>query len=89
MTDIKWEAGRWVVSLVGNKSWPFRRLAPDAPYAASYEEEAKESRWIEVYLAKDNIDVITRRQDEATMRLADGFAKLTTRYWKGRLEMDE
>lgn len=38
---------------------------------------------------KNNIDVITRRQDEVTMRIADGFAKLVARYWQGQLEMDE
>ena len=86
MVENKWGGGRWTALLVGNKSWPFKRIITEGNLAAAREEEAKEERWIEVFIAKDNIDVITRRQDEATMCLADGFAKLAVRYWSGRLE---
>jgi len=89
MTHIKWVNGSWVAQLEGGKSWPFKRLEADSRLAAAREEEAKENRCIEVFIASDNIDVITRRADEATMNLADGFAKLVTRYWKGKLEMDK
>ena len=89
MTNIKWVNGSWCAQLVGSKSWPFRRLETSR-IAERYEHEAKESRGIEVFIAKDNIDVITRQQDELTMNIADGFAKLVARYWHGgKLEMDE
>lgn len=88
MTHIKWGGGRWTATLVGSRSWPFRRLEPDHPCAKAYEEEAKENRWIEVFIAKDNIDVITRRQDEVTNNIARGFAQLLARYWHGRLEIE-
>jgi hypothetical protein len=50
-------------------------------------EAARESeRWIEVYVGDDNIDVITRRCDDITNVIAEGFAKLCARHWQGRLE---
>ncbi len=84
MVSCEWINGAWVARLVGNKSWPFRRLEADSRMAAGHAEEAKEGRCIEVFIDKDNIDVITRRTDEVTMNIADGFAKLIVRYWKGR-----
>lgn len=90
MVENKWGGGRWTALLIGTKSWPFRRLEPeDSVSAKAAAEEATEERWIEVFLHRDGIDVITRRQDELTMRIADGFAKLAARYWQGRLEMEE
>ncbi len=90
MVSNEWGGNRWTATLIGTKSWPFRRLEPEEVICAKVAaKEADEERWIEVYIAKDNIDVITRRQDEVTMRIADGFAKLVARYWQGRLETDE
>lgn len=89
MTKNRWEAGRWIAQLVGNKSYPFQRLLPDSNRALMYAETPKEDRWLEVYIDTDNIDVITRQADEVTMNIADGFAKLVVRYWKGKLEMDD
>lgn len=90
MVENKWGGSRWTAQLIGTKSWPFRRLEhEDSIIARAQAVEASEERWIEVYIDKDNIDVITRRQDEVTMRIADGFAKLVARYWQGQLEMDE
>ena len=90
MTNIQWGGSRWTAQLMGSKSWPFRRLEPeDCVSAKAAVIEPNEDRWIEVYIAKDNIDVITRRQDWATSQLADGFARLVAQYWQGRLEMEE
>lgn len=93
MVSNKWGGGRWTATLVGTKSWPLRRIYDQScetlrVMAAAHEEETSESRWIEVFLHRNTIDVITRRQDEATMRLADGFAQLAARYWRGQLEDD-
>ncbi len=49
-------------------------------------ESANESRWIEVYVAADYADIITRDQDDVTNAIARGFAERIARKWKGRLE---
>jgi len=91
MVSNEWGGNRWTATLIGTKSWPFKRLEPeDSIVAKAQAVEANEDRYIEVFIAKGNaVDVITRRQDEVTMRIADGFAKLVARYWQGQLEMDE
>ncbi|MHC4899983.1 MAG: hypothetical protein ACYTGW_23065 [Planctomycetota bacterium] len=89
MTSNKWDQNRWLAQLDGGKSWPFKRLEADSRRAWHHEEEARECRYIEVWFSKNSIDVLTRRADEATMNLADGFAKLIARYWGGKLEMEE
>lgn len=87
-TEVRWDTDRWFATLVGTKSWPFKRLEADSRFAEAYEEMAKEPRWIEVYIDKDNIDVMTRQSDEATNNLAEGFAKLLARYWQGKRRPD-
>ena len=77
------KSGRWMAKLTGSKSWPFRRVEHDAQ--CPWEPHTQE-RWIEVYIDTNNIDVITRRQDELVSNVADGFAKLVARYWQGKLE---
>ena len=86
----EWGGGRWTATLVGHTSWPFRRIAEFQGTARSAhwtsEESKQEERWLEVFIAKDNIDVITRQTDEVTNIIADGFARLLARAWNGRLE---
>jgi hypothetical protein len=85
----EWKRDRWMALLAGNKSWPFRQVEPiPSEMAKAAAEEAKEERWIEVVVSSEDIDVLTRRQDELVNNVADGFAKLVARYWQGRLEMD-
>jgi hypothetical protein len=89
--NIYWRDDRWTVLLVGYKSWPFRRVVDvEDPtmrlIAGTFEKESVEDRWIEVIMSEQCIDVLTRHQDEATNRLADGFAKLIARFWKGTQE---
>jgi len=101
MAGIEWGGSSWTALLVGNKSWPFRRVYERGPafnkplypgLQAILDEErdgrAHEERRVEVYIGDDNIDVITRRQDELTNRIADGFARLVARFWQGSLEME-
>jgi len=87
----RWHSNRWIARIVGNKSWPLRRTeyGKSGPAAKSYEEEAREQRWIEVVFGEDNIDVLTRRQDELVNAIAAGFAKLVARWWSGQLEDDK
>jgi hypothetical protein len=93
MISREWGGGRWTAKLVGNNSWPLRRVVDmeDTFYqrmAKGYEEEATRARWIEVYLHPDSIDVITRQHDEATNALAAGFVRLLARFWEGQLDED-
>jgi len=88
LVNNEWDGNRWNVTLVGNNSWPFRRMAIPGAATAGAEENAKYVRWMEVYIGDDNIDVITRQGDWATNCLADGFAKLVAQFWKGELELE-
>lgn len=82
---IEWDGGRFYVTLPGKNSFPFASL-PDV-LRNPFEGEDRE-RWIEVYVAKDQFDVITRGHDEYTNVIAKGLAKMFARYWDGELEDD-
>lgn len=43
-------------------------------------------RWIEVWLSKDNLLVMTRSADEITNDIAAGLARIFARFWKGKYE---
>lgn len=93
MVNNEWGGDRWTALLVGTKSWSLRRVVDLCNEtaricAAARAEEAHEERWIEVFIAEESIDVITRRQDEMVNDIADGFAQLIARYWGGRVEME-
>lgn len=67
-----WKDDRYFVDLLGAPSNPFpHRTCPH------------DTRWFEVYLHEDAIDVITREADEFTNNVAKGFAALCARYWQG------
>ena len=81
---VYWDKDRWFAKLVGTKTWPFKRLeGPDHPMFEFHKAEETEERWIEVWLSKDCVDVMTRRADWVTNTLAEGFAKLMAQYWSG------
>lgn len=86
MRSKEWGGGRWTVSLVGICSFPLRRLEPEWTPSKAWAAEQPRPRWLEVYIGGDNIDVITRGQDDLVTLIADGLAMLIARYWKGRLE---
>lgn len=77
---------RIVAILVGKPSYPFRREPNNEKYRAG--QESHDERWIEVFCAKTNIDVITRMTDTFTNIVADGFAALAAQYWNGAQEFD-
>lgn len=82
---VRWDRDRFFVDIPGKVSWPFARILPDTNKAKAMAEDPME-RWFEVYVGKDNIDIITRQMDELTNNIATGFAKLCARYWEGELE---
>lgn len=79
-TEIKWDKDRFFVTLVGKPSFPFKDIITSDPSVFS------ETRWLEVYLAQDNLDVITRMGDEYTNTVADGLANLFVRLYDAALE---
>ena len=90
--SCRWLVDRWSAMIIGTKSWPFRRVSdPSSASAKMHAEEwaACGDRWIEVVFGKDNIDVITRQQDELVNTIASGFATLVERHWGGQLEDDK
>lgn len=42
------------------------------------------TRWFEVFIHEDSVDVITRQADSFTNAVADGFANVCMRQWDGR-----
>lgn len=67
---------RVIVTLAGKPSWVVSEAAHD--------DHAK--RWFEIYADDNHIDVITRRQDDYTNAIADGFFETIVRCWKMKRE---
>jgi hypothetical protein len=74
---VHWETDRFFVDLPGAPSDPFPLY-----------KSPHETRWFEVWIAKDQLDVITRQADEFTMVVAEGFASLCVRRWQGLRDPD-
>lgn len=73
---------RIFATLRGKPSFPLKRIPEMAKYAEASEQH--EERWFEVCRTDTSIDVITRMTDEYTNVVADGFAALVARFWKGK-----
>ena len=71
--EVEWHEGahRFVATLPGEptRAWDGPLDVPDARFPSV------DSRWFEVFIHEDSLDVITRRGDDATEALAYGFAK--------------
>lgn len=70
-----------IATLVGNHSEMFE-TTPGIRGA-----RASDERWIELFFSDDALDIITRRQDDATNALATHFAERVAKAFDGRLEM--
>lgn len=81
-TEITDDKHRITALLVGKPSFPFKSIKAQAKYREV--REIHDERWIEVYVSKGGIDVITRMTDEYTNVLAEGFAVLAARFWGGK-----
>jgi hypothetical protein len=93
-SPLRWELWTLQVELVGECSHPLRRIdsapgATDALLAVAKEPwMPPNTRRIEIYVETDEdkpdcIDVMTRMQDKATDRLADGLAEIIASTWRG------
>lgn len=79
---ITWNNDRFFVWLPGHNTNPFQGLQPSL---ADPDNEPR-TRWIEVWLGDDSLDVLTREHDEYTNSLAEGLAAAFARYWNGERE---
>jgi len=79
---VSWDdsGGRFLVDLPGTPGSPIKRLL------SNHQHEYDGKRWFELYIADDNIDVITRQADEFTNTVAAGFAQFCKRFWDGRTD---
>lgn len=84
-TTVVWERDRWYVTLPGESSWSFQRSGP-ATIAQRTSWLESSTRWFEVWIGDDNIDVITRMADDVTNVIAHGFASLMARGFDGRID---
>jgi hypothetical protein len=83
-TEVRWDRDRYFITLAGSGSSPFERLG-ERRFAA-WREPGYEGRFFEVWWREGVVDVITRQQDPLTEIVADGFATLAARFWKGERE---
>lgn len=89
---VRRDGQRFSVTLPGWPSFPFARVGPSTDaQRRSHQERARDAdgsmrtRWFEVYVGGDYIDVITREMDEVTNNIARGFAELSARAWDGEI----
>lgn len=80
-TKVWVENGVLIAQLPGPTSFPFKSMEPSIRMLDSPE------RYLEIHFggpkdALSNIDIITRRADEFTNVLANGFEDLVIRYWE-------
>lgn len=80
---VTWTGGRWFCTFPGKPTHPLKDV-PGFPQEKLIPPRDDE-RWFEVYCADDNIDIITRMQDEFTNAVALGFQDLCARIWEGKL----
>ncbi len=91
--SVRWDEDRFFVDLPGVPSFPFKRMDDIPNYMKlAWEGRAKEhdgsprTRWFEVWIDKDCIDIMTREMDEVTNNIARGFAELCARFWSGKIQ---
>jgi len=88
LEDYLGEAGKitsdssmFTALLPGKPSHPLKRLEPE------FVRPLRDERWFEVHCGHLlSIDVLTREADEFTNNVAQGFAELVARWFKGDLE---
>ena len=90
--DIEWRSDRFIVTLRGTPTFAFQRvgLATDVPRAywptcTKEDDGSPRPRWFEVWPepGDDCLYVMTRDADDYTTTVADGFARLCARGWRG------
>jgi hypothetical protein len=87
-TQVYWDKDRFFIDLPGGLSFACTREPPDYPKFArdSYHHANGDPRWIEVWSNnEDAIYVMTRRQDDITNAIADGFGHHLARAFRGRV----
>ncbi len=86
---VSLDKDRFFINLVGRKSYPLKRQAGISISRQKLwvdDEQDRKERWIEVFIAKDSIDIITREQDDLTNCLADGLRDICIRFFRAETE---
>lgn len=80
---VEWwpQCHRWGVMFPSKPTTPRQAFTTRDVSAGLHEE-----RWLEVFVSRDQLDVMTRSQDEFVSAVADGFAEFCARQWKGEVE---
>jgi hypothetical protein len=74
----------WIIRLPGKPTSPFEGVDGNRAFPRMGHDDPE--RWIEVVLCPENLDVLTRVQDEFTNGIADQLARAFTRYYRGKLD---
>lgn len=69
--SVRWSRDRWMVDLPG--------VPEETP-------TRQPTRWIEVWVGSNCVDVMTRQADEFTNAIADGLAARLARWFDGLVE---
>ena len=92
LVECKWSRSRFFVPLVGTWSHPQMRVAKGEVRKKLRAQRPREAEWqgrfLEVYLGKDALDVMTRQQDRFTSVCAQGLAKEFASWWDGRVDAE-
>lgn len=83
---VEWveDQSRWYVTLPGQVRHALARVAHETiQRLAEWQLANPWKRWIEVFVADDHIDVMTRQHDQITNALAAGFHELVKGFWEG------
>lgn len=81
-THVNWDRDRFFVELCGRPTAALRRQDGVPWFYAAALEEARD-RWIEVWLGRDCVDVMTRNADEYTNGCAAALAQIVARWFGG------
>jgi hypothetical protein len=88
-TEIKWDKDRFFITLMGKWSMPLMRVVDNSTkrmLTAMAPEPPDDGRYMEVWLSKESMDVLTRRQDDFVHACQDGLARVFARRWEGEVE---
>lgn len=70
--------GRFYATLLGRPSSAKKSVFPVHAHI-----EEGDTRWFEVFMHEDSINVIIRHADDVTSAIAEGFAQLCVHLWRG------
>ena len=76
--SIEWNSDRYIATLRGPATRMFKRQGTNRGH--------RPDRFMEIWLSKKSMDVITREADDATNALADEFARRCAKFYEATYE---